>query len=57
MLGNALRRARAKVKDRKKDGKLQAENAGKAKETLAEETVVVEKACVWLNIQMNLKNK
>ena len=36
-LGSALRRAVAKVKDRKNDFKLQAEKVGKAKESLAEE--------------------
>ena len=45
-LGSALRRAVAKVKDRKKDFKLQAEKVGKAKESLAEEKLVVEKARV-----------
>ena len=45
-LVSALRRAAAKKKDHKNDNKLRAEKVGKAKETLAEENVVVEKACV-----------
>ena len=43
---SALRRAMPKVKNRKKDCMLQAEKGGKAKETLAGEKLVVEKASV-----------
>ena len=37
---------RQQKKDRKNDDKLRAEKVGKAKATLADEKVVVEKACV-----------